>query len=121
MLDKTYNRPLTEFEIHSDCYQLLKQHYPLVRGEVKIAFDRPKDENGRTLRNKYGKKVKAQRGARFDLVVFNEKNQSIFVVEVKRNEKRINSKKNHYENIAGVPCYTVGSAKQCQHLIESLK
>ena len=121
MLNKTYDRPLTEFEIHSDCYQLLKQHYPLVRGEVKVAFERPKNENGKALRDKYGKKVKAQRGARFDLVIFNEKNESIFVIEVKRNEKRTNSKKDHYENIAGVPCYTVGSLEQCLSLIKSLK
>ena len=86
-----------------------------------VILERPKNENGKTLRDKYGKKVKAQRGARFDLVIFNEKNESIFVIEVKRNEKRTNSKKNHYENIAGVPCYTVGSLEQCLSLIKSLK
>lgn len=121
MLNKTYNRPATEFEIHSDCYQLLKQHYPLVRGEVKVAFERPKDENGKSLRDKYGKKIKAQRGARFDIVVFDSNNQAVFVVEVKRNEKRKNTKKAHYENIAGVNCHTVGSVEQCEELINWLK
>lgn len=120
MLDKTYSRPATEFEIHSDCYQLLKKHYPLVRGEIKVAFDRPKDENGKTLRDKYGKKLKAQRGARFDIIVFNKEKKAIFVVEVKRNEKRLNTKKSHYENIAGVKCYTVGSLSQCEDLISRI-
>ena len=120
MLDSKYNIPPTEFEVHSDCYQYMKSVLPLVRGEIKVSFSRPKDENGKILRDGRGKKVRAQRGARFDLVAYDNKNKAIFIVEVKRNEERRNTKKDHYERTGGVPCYTVGSLDQCKKLISQM-
>ena len=99
----------TEFEVHSDCYQYLKQHYPIVRGEVKLQFDRVE------------KYTRRPRGARFDLVVCNEQALPLFIVEVKRKERETNASKTaHYETVSGVKCYTVGSLAQCEVLIKSL-
>ena len=66
MLDKSYNKPKSEFEVQAECYALLSKYF-ITRGEVKLEFERPKDENGKTLTIQ-GRKVKRQRGARFDLV-----------------------------------------------------
>jgi hypothetical protein len=101
-------RAPTEFEVQADCYQLLKQHFPVVRGEIKIQFDRE---------NKYERRP---RGARYDLVVCDIDYKPLFVVEVKRKERETHSKAAHYERLSGVKCYTVGSLNQCKQLIERI-
>lgn len=100
--------PPTEFEIHADCYQILKEHYPCVRGEVKLQFKRPDD-----------KKIRRPRGARFDLVVYSD-TEPLFIVEVKRFEGRTSPKKLHYETLSGVSCYTVGSVAELHQLVRIL-
>lgn len=113
-------KPVSEFEVHSDCYQYLKGIYPLVRGEVKIEIPRKKDSNGRTIRLSKNTKVPRERGARYDLVVYNSSHDPLFTIEVKRNEKHSHSKQEHYELLAGVPNYLVGSITQLQALVHDL-
>lgn len=107
-LHKALSKPLTEFEVQAECYHLLKQHYPLVRGEIKVQFDKP-DKN-----------VRRERGARFDLVICDTNKTPLFIVEVKRTETTKNSKQSHYETLTGLPCFTIGSVAQCEELIHSL-
>lgn len=108
-LREALRRPPTEFEVQSDCYQYLKNEYPIVRGEIKVQFER------------IDKKSRRPRGARFDLVVCDRDYEPQFVVEVKRHEGRMNTKSAHYERLSGVRCYTVGSLAQCQDLVSRLK
>lgn len=120
-IDEMADGPGTEFEVHAECYCLLKKHFPLVRGEVKLSFLRPRGENGKRIRNERGRFASGGKGARFDLVVYDTNKKALFTVEVKRNESRINTKQRHYEEISGVPCYLVGSLRQCEELIAKLK
>ena len=113
-------KPKSESEIHSDCYQYLKTIYPVVRCEVKLEIPRKKDYEGKTLRIK-GKKIKRQKGARFDIVVCDELYNPKFIIEVKRKEHRINTKQKHYGMLTSLPCYTVGSLAQCKELISSVR
>lgn len=104
------DKPTTEFEIQADCYQYLKQNFPLVRGEIKIQHEKTSH-------------LRRSRGARFDLVVYqfiDNMYVPIFTLEVKRTEKRLNTKRSHYESLSGVPCYTIGSLVQCKDLVSRL-
>lgn len=113
MLKEAVKRPVTEFEVQADCYQYLKRVYPLVRGEIKLRPDDVRDF-------KNGRRSFAHRGARFDLVICDTQSKPLFVIEVKRKEKRVNSKQHLYEQLATVPCYTVGSLLECQELVNTL-
>jgi len=98
----------TEFEVQSDCYQYLKQKYPIVRGEVKVQFERE------------FKGMRRQRGARYDIVVCDSNLVPLFIIEVKRKETMTNSKSDHYEKLSGIKCYTAGSLEQCISITDKL-
>ncbi len=98
----------TEFEVQSECYQYLKQRYPLVRGEIKVQFKR-----------QY-KGQRRPRGARYDIVVCDTNSLPLFIIEVKRKESMVSSKLKYYEKLAGVRCYIVGSLKQCISVIDNI-
>lgn len=100
--------PPTEFEVQSDCYQYLKQKYPIVRGEIKLQFKREI------------KGMRRPRGARYDIVVCDKESIPMFIIEVKRKETMANTKSKHYENLSGVKCYTAGSLDQCKRIVDTL-
>lgn len=78
----------SEFEVHSDLFQYLKSRGLDVRGEVKL-----KNPDGR--------------GARFDIVVYDNK-EAVCVIEVKNGirRRRHHGKIDHYNNLTKLPQMT---------------
>lgn len=89
----------TEFEVQATAYTVLSKYYPLVRGELKI-------------------KPPFGRGARFDLLVFDDDMNLLFTIEVKDNPKTTeHSKKAYYEKVSGVPNYLIAGMDQARDAI----
>lgn len=91
----SYPTKRNEFEIHADLYNQLRSRGFNVRGEVKY---------------KKSFLQKHKRGARFDLVLFNELKKAIAIIEVKdsarQNTNQEHSKAAHYESLTQLPQFT---------------
>lgn len=94
---------LTEYNIQHIAHNSLSQKYGQIIGEVKV-------------------KLPDQRGARFDLVVFDEvTGDAMFTVEIKRTAIERHSKARHYELIAGVPNYLIAGIDQAARAVEVIE
>ncbi len=100
-----YKQSPTEFEVQAVAYGLLIEAGYITRGELKI-------------RKSHGK----HRGARFDLIVFNESFEAVLTIEVKDNpEAPQHSKKAHYENLAGVPNIQISGMSQARDVVQIVR
>jgi len=90
-----------EFEIQACALWILRRRYPNTRGEVVC---------------KTG--TKNRRGARFDLVVFDENEQPLLIIEVKNSGDGTKpSKCSHYEELTGLPSIHIWTMEQAKDIV----
>lgn len=90
------NLEISEFEVHSEAYQNLKNKYKNVRGEFHFKKD-------------------GKRAGRFDIALLNDSNEVEMVIEVKRNK---NSRSIHqlykYGELTGKPVVYIRGLAQAR-------
>lgn len=94
----------SEFEVHSEAYQRLKNEFKYVRGGLQLMseeFDL----------------------AIFDIAILNNFGNIILVVEVKKNKrvKRKGKQKEKYERLANCPCIYILGMEQAVRVVETVK
>ena len=99
---KDFKTRPTEFEVQVLAYNKLKEYYPIVRGELKV-------------------KPANNRGARFDLVVFDIEGKLLFTVEVKNSLVKTHAKTAYYEWVAGVPSILIAGIYNAENAVEICK
>lgn len=92
-----YPAKRNEFEIHADLYSQLRHNGLNIRGEIRLKFKK----EGRQSR---------KRGARFDLVLFDEFNKAVAIIEVKDSERKTELQEHvkaaYYEKLSQLPQFT---------------
>jgi len=88
-----------EFDVQATVYNILKRHYPIVTGELKL-------------------KLPTGRGARFDLAVFDDTGELLFTIETKPHANSPqHSKKVHYEHLTGVPNIQISGMDEAKNVL----
>ena len=106
---------ISEFEVQALAYWELKKVFPIVRGEYKVAMSQeelkkiPLDENGNR-----GRRVHA----RFDIVIFDSKEEMKLIIEVKKSAESNSFKQaDRYMELTGVPCIYIRGMKEAEDAI----
>ncbi len=91
----------SEFEVQALAYWELKNTFPIVRGEYKIKPD-PK-----------------ARGARFDIVIFDRKENMKLIIEVKKTKYSHSiTQSTRYTALTGVPCIYLRGMKDAENAVQ---
>lgn len=94
---------ISEFEVHVEAFNRLKQVYRNVRGEFHF-------------------KVYGKQAARFDIALLNPDNNVELVVEIKRANKRMWAKqRNRYQEITGKPCVVICGMDEANETVERVE
>lgn len=98
-----YNQKISEFEVQALAYWELKRHFPIVRGEYKVAKD----------------KGSGQRGARLDIAIFNSNEEMKLIIEVKRANKGTTTRQSlRYAELTGVPCIYIRGLQDAENAVD---